>query len=254
MELLNPEEVWRRIPPEEKLELLAKAHAQGIVWVFFFILITGTITIGLELVQFIWSALVISPFVFQSASSRKFRHLRPKTILEYLAARSAARRFALSANSKDLTVLLLFRGHLRIEDTAQENIPSFEKFVGEVREAPVWVALLSDAIVMLTEGINGANMELGKLLDDKISVYGESPTGESSYSNERELHITFHDNKKRRNRHFILTSQYSAALIVFEKKLMEAHEETKQIAARRQSLLKDSKSSKASEKNEYVPL
>ena len=254
MELLNPEEVWRRIPPEEKLEILAKSHSNGIVWVAFFILITGTVAIGLELAKCIWFSLIISPFVFQSASSRRFRHLRPKTILEYLAARSAARRFALSANSKDLTVLLLFRGHLRIEDTSQDNMPSFENVVGEVREAAVWVALLNDAIIMLSEGLNGANLELGKILDDKLNVYGESPAGESSYSNDRKLHISFRDNKKRKNRHFILTSQYSAALVVFEKKLMEAHEETKEIAARRQSLLQSANSSNGYTQNDYVPL
>ena len=243
MEILRHDEVWRRISPEETLEVLAKTHAHSFTDTSLFLLIAITIAVGLKHSFLRWVALLLSPLVFQFSAGRRWRRLRPRAILQYLAARSAARRFAFSMNSRDLNILLLFKGTLTTEIGREGSLPSFDEASENVREAAVWVALLSDAVVMLSEGDKGANLEMGRVLDDKMDIAVESADGSSNYSSSRKVHFAYRDTKKRIDVKCTLTSQYPAALIVFEKKLLEAYEEAKIIAEKKRLLLDQNQSS-----------
>jgi hypothetical protein len=221
MEKLDTTELWRRVPPEEKLELMARAHSTGVFAVLNAVLICGTIAVGLQLPLIMWSSLLLSPFVFQYAAGKTWRGLRPRVMLDYLAARSAARRFAFSLQGQDLAVLFMFKGHLRRLYKEHQRTQMLEDTVSNAREASVWVTLFGDSIVFMSEGNFGAELEFGHLINDKIELKGRSPDGQSEYSNERELIFTARDRKLGGEYSVSLTSKYPAALVVFEKKFQQ---------------------------------
>jgi hypothetical protein len=94
MEKLNEDEVWRIVPPEEKLSLLAKANSAGFFASLMGVLVGWTVAVSLSLQWLVYVSLIFCPFIYQFAAGRTWRSARPRAMLEYLAARSAARRFA----------------------------------------------------------------------------------------------------------------------------------------------------------------
>src|SRR5262245_17453106 len=111
MDRIDNSEAWRQIPPEEKFALMSRAHGSGILACGITIILGCTLAVGLHMPWLMWGSMIASPLIFQFAAGKAWRDLRPKIMLEYLAARSAARRYAYTADSKDLTVSLIFRGH-----------------------------------------------------------------------------------------------------------------------------------------------
>lgn len=216
-EIPDSSEVWRQIPPEEKVEIINKAHAAGVLATVISLIIVFTASIGLQLQWLMWGSLICSPFVFQFASGKRWRHMRPKLMLEYLAARSAARRFAYAAGSKDMRVMMIFRGSLEEVFDADQRNEELEAEMMDRKESDVWVALFSDCIIMMTERPGGAELEFGYLMNERMRVEGRSPTGEDEYSSNREIKIDVLD-RVRGKHSYRLTSRFPAALIVFEKK------------------------------------
>ena len=209
---LDTSDLWRRIPPEEKFELMAKAQANGASASIIAVVICCTIAVGLKLPTLMWGSFVCAPFVFQYAAGKTWRKVRPTVMLEYLAARSAARRYAFSASGKELTVNFMFKGIVRKEFTPEQESERLENMVDNVQNAAVWVALFNDSLVMMREGRAGAELEFAQLLDEKITIHGRG----KEYSNERELLISAR-NRSMEIKTICLTSRFPAALVVFEK-------------------------------------
>ena len=221
MESSIDQEIWRQIPPEEKFELMSRAHAKGIMSAGITIIIASTIAVGLKLSWFMWGSFIAAPFIFQFAAGKEWRGLRPRLMLHYLAARSATRRYAFNVRCQDLTPKFMFKGHLEEmfdQDHLQEAL---EAMVDNTREAEVWVSLFSDAVVMIAERAGGAEMKLGHLLDDKLIVQSSSGGGANDYKNGREIFLTVKEKNRddSPSKQYRLTSKYPAALVVFEKKL-----------------------------------
>jgi hypothetical protein len=228
--IIESTEIWRQIPPEEKFELMSRAHAKGVTAAVITIIICSTIAVGLQLGWVMWASFAICPFVFQFAAGKEWRGLRPRIMLEYLAARSAARRYAFTANGKDLSLSFMFRGHferLFDEDRAQEAL---EAAIEKTKEAEVWVALFADSIILMSEQPGGARLEFSSLLSpDRIQVTANS-SDNKDYSSYKELVLaSLHKNDRRKVK---LTSKYPAALIVFEKKLKTLIEAQKGLAVK----------------------
>ncbi|NMC64097.1 MAG: hypothetical protein GYA55_13115 [SAR324 cluster bacterium] len=223
-EVPDSSEVWRQIPPEEKLQLMNKSHAAGVLATVISIIVLSTIAVGLHLNWLVWGSLLCSPFVFQFASGKRWRTLRPKIMLEYLAARSAARRFAYSAGSKDMRVALMLKGSLEEIFDEEHRTEELEAEISDHKETPVWVALFPDTVIMMSERYGGAELEFGYILNDKVKIEGKSPVGEGDYSNQRELYFYCQD-KLKENHIYRLTSPFPAALIVFEKKALQFQKE-----------------------------
>ena len=224
---INNTEVWRQIPPEEKFELMARAQASGILAAIITIVIASTIAVGLRLTWVMWGSLVMSPFIFQFAAGKKWRSIRPVVMLEYLAVRSAARRYAFTANAKDLAVALIFRGRVEKlfgEDRIQEAL---EAAIEKTKEAEVWVTLFNDAVVMMSERVGGAKLEFACTLGDKLTVEGVAKEGKGDYSADKEIYLTYHGKEKEGDRRLKLTSRHPAALVVFEKKIKALTEQVK---------------------------
>lgn len=226
MEKVADFEVWKQIPPEEKLQIMSRAHANGIFTCLITILIACTLAVGLRVPWLMWCSFLVAPLMFQIAAGKAWRDLRPKIMLEYLAARSAARRYAFSANSNDLGVSLIFRGEFE-ELFDKENINAeLESIVENTKTASVWIALFNDALVIMTEKKGGASCEIAALINEKMIVKAKnaSEEDEGDYTNNKEVYISVAAEKARPAKKFKVTSIFPAALVVFEKKLSKALE------------------------------
>ena len=223
-------DLWRQIPPEEKLEVMSRAHARGFLSALVTIIIGATLAVGFQANWLLWGSFLISIFVFQFAAGRAWRTLRPIMLLEYLAARSATRRYAFTANSKELSVVQIFRGTLEEQFDKDHEEDALNAAIENVREAAVWVALFRDAVVMIAECPGGASLKLGHVLDDKLEVTARSVDGKE-YSTKRELIFQFKDRLNKTARRCALRSKYSAALAVFEKRVLAFQQEQRVKAA-----------------------
>lgn len=212
-------EVWRQVPPEEKLDIIARAHSSGVMAALAMILIGSTLAVGFHYTPLFWGTILLSPLAFQTAAAKSWRHLKPRTMLEYLAARAAARRYAFTNKARDLGVVLMFRGNIRenfdkTDDQISDALEAMEALETSNRPDAMWVALLTDSIVVMAEDAGGAVLALGHLLDKNIEIKGE---GTAEYSNDRTVKIILKD-QRNNERTFTLTSPYPAALIAFEKR------------------------------------
>ncbi|RMG40576.1 MAG: hypothetical protein D6719_10515 [Candidatus Dadabacteria bacterium] len=218
----NKLEIWRIIPPEEKVEALNKAHARGILVTVITLIIMFTLAVAFKAAWLVWSSLLLVPFIFQFAAGKEWRTLRPKMLLEYLAARAAARRFAFTVRANELEPKLIFRGYLEELYSNDELEELFGEAVDRDQSMPVWITLFKDAVVIMKEEPGGARLEFGHLLNDKLQVHTKV-NGEDEYSAEREIILQATDRKARRR--VKITSDYPAALLVFDKKLKEYMQE-----------------------------
>jgi hypothetical protein len=224
MDGISGKEIWRSVPPEEKFEVMAQAQAYGVVSAFIMILICCTIAIGLKLKWLMWASLIGSPFMFQFAAGKKWRDVKPRVMLEYLGARSAARRFAFSVRGKNLSCKFLFRGKIEqifAEGAIQEAL---EAMIDNTKEAQVWVALFGDSIVLLEENIGGAEARFAQLIDERLSIESRALDNKGDYSSNKEIILKATNRSRTAVDTFRLTSPYPAALIVFEKKLAQLRE------------------------------
>ncbi len=217
MSSFNASEAWRQIPPEEKLDLMAEAHARGVTAASAFILVCGTLAVGFQFAPLFWTALLASPIVFQFSASMKWRAVRPLLILQYLAARSAARRYAYNANSADMGLQLIFRGEMEYIEDEENPLSALDKAISNTHATRVWITLFNDAVVVLSEGKQGAELEFGHVITDKLSIRPADPEQED-YSNDREIILEYSD-REYGTYGIKLRSNQPAALAVFEKQL-----------------------------------
>ena len=218
----NALDIWRKVPPEEKLELMARAQSRGLSATLVLLLITGTVAVGLRMPWIFWSAFATIPFVFQFASAKAWRDIKPRTVLEYLAARSAARRYAYGAQAKDLTVDLMFKGSLSPDLSQLGESEGIEAHLDARDKIPVWVSLFPDTIVMMSEHAGGAKLEFVHSTLDRMNVTAEG--FDESGGDSRRLALEVELRKGETQRWFLL-SPHPAALLVCERKIKRAVEE-----------------------------
>jgi hypothetical protein len=229
MQALDDSEAWRQVPPEVKLEIMSRAHSKGLMTSIGFIMIGCTCAVALKFVWFMWGALLLSPIIFQISANKAWRALRPATILRYLAAKSAARRYAYSAKARDLSLDLIFPATLqRIPDT-NDVTATLEAAIQNNQETEVWVTLFKDTIVMMSEQIGGAKMEMAQKIDKYLDIDSVSESGKD-YASDKEVLLTIttpsrHDIHELIKNKYKLTSRYPAALVVFEKKVQQKRNE-----------------------------
>lgn len=211
-------DVWRIVPPEEKFEIMAKAQSKGVFACLIAVVIASTMAVGFKASWLMWASIIISPFIFQFAAGKAWRALRPKVMLEYLAARSASRRYAFAAKAKDLTPNLIIRGNLEELFNNDQLQEAMEAMIDNTKEAEVWVTLFGDAVVMISERQGGAELRFAHVLDDKLQITSRSADG-NDYSSSKELFFEVRGKDNENKKRFKLTSKYPAALVVFEKKI-----------------------------------
>lgn len=228
MAQVDAKDIWRQIPPEEKFLLMSRAQAKGVLACIVMIVTACTVAVGLRQSWIMWGSFILAPFVFQFSAGKAWRSLRPTVMLEYLAARAAARRYAFAANSKDLYLSLIFKGLARSHfDSDDKELRELEAAIENTAKAAVWVALFNDAVVLMSEQAGGARLEFAHLLNDRLEISGQSPSNSGEYTNDREVMLSYTDRKSGEVRRISITSHYPAALIVFEKKIQALKNEVK---------------------------
>lgn len=213
------DEIWRLVPPEEKLAMMAKAQSKGVQSVLTVLLVAGSISIGLQVPQLIWCSLLFAPLIFQFVAGKQWRGLKPRVMLDYLAVRSVVRRYAYSLKASDLHVHIIFRGYLSEEAEDEKIRDALSAIESSSRKVEFWIALLDSAVVVVSEGAGGARLNFGCVIDENLAVDGIS-LDDKEYSNSREVLLKI-DSPKYAGRIYKLSSDYPVALNAFERKLLE---------------------------------
>lgn len=223
MQLAQEDEIWRLVPPEEKFAMLAKAQADGTLAAVLMMIVTGTMAVGLHLNALFWTGVLIAPVVFQFSSGKTWRDLRPRAMLEYLAARSAARRYAYSHRAKDLNVNIMFRGYLREVGEMEQMQENLADMSPAANYEFVWIALFPDTVIMMVENPGGAALRFAANINDRFHVEKVETENNPSGGLPNELTLRI-DDKFGAKRRYSLKSPYGAALLVFQKMSLAAKE------------------------------
>ncbi|MCB0352139.1 MAG: hypothetical protein KDD64_01405 [Bdellovibrionales bacterium] len=219
---LDDRETWRIVPPEEKLVIMAKAHASGTAAVAALLLVAGTLAVGFQQMMVFWIALLSSPIIFQFSASRKWKYLRPKAMLEYLAARSAARRYAFAVKATDLTLSVIFRGSMEIvyeQNDAEGILSALDAAISNNAQTEVWISLFDDALIMMSEQRGGAQLEFGHVINDRLSIELDPSTAD--LPGPERAYILGLDQRSLGMYRVRLRSPYPAALSVFYQRLQQ---------------------------------
>jgi hypothetical protein len=213
-------DIWRRISPEEKFELMAKAHSKGIGASLVLLIMTATVAVGLRFPWIFWGAFLAVPFVFQFVAAKAWRDVKPRAMLEYLAARSAARRYAYGAQAQDLAVDLIFKGYLeRDREGASDEIDEdVDPENPKPKRTPVWVAIFRDTLVAMSEQQGGARLEFAHPLFERFQATAEGFEEKNSAARRIKIEVTSRRFAGVRET-FFLTSDYPASLLACERKI-----------------------------------
>lgn len=202
--------------------ILARAQASGIASVFAFLTVAGTLAVGFQQPMLFWVTLLASPIIFQFSASRKWRYLRPKAMLEYLAARSAARRYAFAVKASDLTLSVIFRGKMELvyeQNDAEGVLDALNAAVSNNAATEVWISLFDDALILMSERRGGAQLEFGHIVNERLSIAVDPATLDLP-ARER-AYILSLDQRSQGLYQVRLKSEYPAALNVFYQRLRQ---------------------------------
>ena len=223
---LTIDNAWSSVSLEERLDLISRANAEGVVAAFGFLLLVGSIAYGFDKILLLGLAFFGMPFVMQIYASYCWRKHKPELILKYLAARTVARRYGYMYRIPDLDVLLIFRGKVQeiyedsvdelqaIKEDASDLDLYSQKKPSTVKEA--WICLLRGCVIILVEDFGGAKMDFIMPFDANTTVekleedQGDIPEGAMILTGDG----------LSRGRKLGVFSKYSAAMYVFEKQTL----------------------------------
>jgi hypothetical protein len=218
LEVVDFDEVWRRIPPEEKLITISRSHGASTITCALVIFVSGALAVGFHNVWIFWGAVLVSPVFFQTTSQRMWRKYRSELVLQYLAARSAARRYAFKSNASDLSVQLLLRGTLTVIKKTDDQ-ESWQEINSNKQVFPVWIALFRGAVVIMSEGDGGARVRFLHLITKRLEVTAYAKQDKENF---RIVELIGSEMDQQHGKIYQLTSDTNpGALLVFEKLLLE---------------------------------
>lgn len=224
---LSIKDAWNVVPVDERLELLARAQAEGLLAGGACLLMMGAIGYGFDIIWILAGGAVGAILVFPLFSSYSWRRTKPKAILEYLAARSVARRYAYEARCGDFDVVLMFKGLLeRMYATEEEkHLAKQRSDLGEASHfddaKEVWIVLMRGALAILSERYGGAKLEFLSPIAPEMMTRKAKATDPVS---EKAVIVVAAGAKAGQT--IALTSKYPASLYVFEKQLVRLVEES----------------------------
>lgn len=223
---LSVEHAWNSVALEERIELISRAHGEGIVAAIAFIALMGSAAYGFDQIWILFGSFFGSMLVVPLFSSYCWRRGKPELILKYLAARSIARRYAYGCSITDLDIILIFRGFIEetFRNQEEELLRKSSESIDldspgkEIKE--VWICLMRGGVVTMSERSGGAKLEFVSTIErdmtcKKATTQDDAPEGA--------LAIT--GTGQHRNRRILLWSNYPAAQYVFERKLLKLIEE-----------------------------
>lgn len=219
------DDVWQKIPPEEKQAVFTDAQTIGISTALILIMFGAAIAIGLHQPWFFWGSFAVVPFLFQVASAKAWNMAKPRVIVHYTAARATAVYYAQQVGGQNLLPSLQFKGILsrEVSEEELEKNDSFMQEEGEERRPPVsvWVTLFPDSLVMFSETPLGSRKELACSIFEELSI--GTDVGDEDSGEQRKLTISLRNDEGAEQR-WILTSSHTGNLVACERKLQSALE------------------------------
>lgn len=234
---LSVDDAWNAVALEERLELVSKAQAHGLIGCTSSVLLIGTIAYGFDAIWLLWFGLATVPFVFPLFASYSWRRGKPALILAYLAVRAVARRYAYGYNLTDLDIVLIYRGSMKelFKSKEEEALSKHKQTVDfdapvEV-EKLVWICLLRGGVLVLSERAGGAKLEFITPIVPELSV--RSPRADEGEPANAVIIDGCHMSK---GRSVVISSEAVAAQYVFDKQLNALHNESRRAAERLEAL------------------
>lgn len=211
------EDIWNSVALEERLELISKSQASGILAAVTSMFVVGSIGYGLDNIWFLLVAGATGFFIFPLFSSQTWRTGKPSMILAYLAVRTVARRYAHGFDLPNIDIVLIYRGSFEeIFENPEEHelqiqsTPLNLEEVQDKKDREAWIILMRGGIIVLSEKRGGAKMEfVTPILSDTII--------ESSGEGKNAEHIV-HGAGVNKGRKVIIRSNYPGAHYVFLKR------------------------------------
>lgn len=227
--LISIDNAWQSVSLEERLELISRAHATGVVASISSMLLIGCVAYGFDKIWLLAVGAASSIFVFPLFTSYSWRREKPALILAYLAVRAVSRRYAYAYNIPDIDIVFIYRTKMKeifsdVEEEAlhkQQERVDFDTNLEDRKD--VWVVLMRGGIVILSEKLGGARLEFSTAITGE-TVIAKPPANETGWSDRA---IRIEGVLASKGRAVILDSKYPAAQYVFEKKLQILIEEQK---------------------------
>lgn len=215
------EHAWNSVALEERIELISRSHATGIIATLASILLCGSIGYGLDQIWLLACGVASSLFVFPLFSSYCWRRGKPSLILAYLAVRAMGRRYAYNYNVRDLDIVLIYRGQIReVYQSEQDKELVRQKYQGTVdfeigTFRDCWIMLTRGAIVVLTEKLGGAKLDYLTHITHELEVRDPLPSEVPAPPNA----IVIDGVMSAKGRLMMIASKYPGAHYVFRSNL-----------------------------------
>lgn len=178
---LAVDEIWQSVSLEERLELISKSHASGLISSIVTIFMVGSIAYGLDKISLLVVAFGCAFFTFPLFSSHTWRTGKPSLILAYLAVRTVARRYAYGFDLPNIDIILIYRAKMKplynsTEEEYSHKKRNFDSESSKSSSVPVWVVLMRSGILLLSEKSGGAKLEFVSPIvhDTNITEYTEN--------------------------------------------------------------------------------
>jgi hypothetical protein len=220
------DDIWQSVALEERLELISKCQASGMIAAIVNLFVVGSIAYGFDKISLLAAAVAGSFFVFPLFSSYTWRNGKPSIILAYLAVRTLARRYAYSFDFSNLDIMLIYKGHAKQIFSSKEEEELFLQkqkvdinFKGHVCK-PVWIVLLRGGVIILSEKKGGAKLEFVTPFTHENTIVD---TDEDVEPHEKGCIID--GTVQSKGKKFMIKTRYKAAQYVFEKQYASIVEE-----------------------------
>ncbi len=218
---LAVDEIWQSVSLEERLELISRSQASGLIASLVTVFMVGSIAYGLDKISLLVVAFGCAFFTFPLFSSHTWRTGKPSLILAYLAVRTVARRYAYGFDLPNIDIILIYRAKMQplfatTEEEYAHNKKNFDSGSSTRSETPVWVVLMRSGILLLSEKTGGAKLEFVSPIvhDTAIEEYTENlRMGESA--------CTIQGSGVSKGKSVLLKTKYKGAHYVFVKRFQQ---------------------------------
>jgi hypothetical protein len=243
--VLSIEDAWNSVALEERIELIARSQAFGLACAMACLLAIGSMAYGLDQPLLLFGAVLGAITIGPVFSSRHWRKNKPATIMEYLAVRSIARRYAVGFNIREVDIVLIFKGTIKelLSQQELEQIAETQAFSQEIpsdAKIPVWICLFRGGVVVLSEHIGGAKLECVSVFGPDMSYRDPGPADGAS-----DNAIVLGGIGDGRSRTLLLDSKYRAALYVFKRRALKLNDEVVKFREHLQRMAHDRAEAKA---------
>jgi hypothetical protein len=217
---LSVQNAWNSVALEERLELISRCQANGLVAALTFALMMGSVAYGYDKFYLLTVALGGALLVHPMFSSYTWRRAKPALIMQYLAVRSMARRYAYGFSFNDLDVVIIFRGEMVPQFANEEaEMDYLSKQAVDLEHGindpiQVWICLMRGGLVLLSERVGGAKLEfITPIARDVVARQSSDPDGNATGT------LSISGVGPSKGKSVMIRSRYPAAMYVFERQI-----------------------------------